>query len=244
MREVGVGRRGGMRAGLVQARERLAIGYAVAALLGFLALLAVVLLGDPLALDRQVTLALQGWRSPLLLQALVAVSWLGFQPQATVIAGAILLALLAGRRFLEAGFAALAFLSQFLSGPLKLLANRPRPSAALDGIVVYGQVGGASFPSGHVLTYTVICGFLAYLAFTRVRRVVLRRLALAPPLALIALVGPSRVYLGQHWFLDVLASYLLGSALLIGILALFRRVTNRRRALARAREAGYTGSKV
>lgn len=238
MREVGVGRPGGTGVELIRRRERLAMVYAVAALLGFLALLAIVLLGDPLVFDLQVTLVLQRWRNPLLLQALVAVSWLGFQPQATVIAGAILLALLGSRRFLEGGFAALALLAQVLSGPLKLLANRPRPSAALDGIVVYGEVGGASFPSGHVLTYTVVCGFLAYLAFTRMRPAALRWLALAPPLALIALVGPSRVYLGQHWFLDVLASYLLGSALLIGLLALFRRVANRRRALADAGEAG------
>lgn len=56
----------------------------------------------------------------------------------------------------------------------------------------------------------------------------LRRALRALLLGLIALVGPSRVYLGQHWFADTLASYLLGTALLVA----YRRVKARQ--LARA----------
>jgi undecaprenyl-diphosphatase len=41
---------------------------------------------------------------------------------------------------------------------------------------------------------------------------------------LLALVGPSRIYLGHHWFTDVLASYLLGLCYLVGITAIYRRV--------------------
>jgi membrane-associated phospholipid phosphatase len=38
----------------------------------------------------------------------------------------------------------------------------------------------------------------------------------------VALVGPSRVYQGHHWFSDVSASYLLGLSYLIGLTRLYR----------------------
>jgi membrane-associated phospholipid phosphatase len=41
---------------------------------------------------------------------------------------------------------------------------------------------------------------------------------------LVALVGPSRVQQGHHWFTDVTASYLLGVAYLIGVTSLYRRL--------------------
>ena len=53
---------------------------------------------------------------------------------------------------------------------------------------------------------------------------------------LIVLVGPSRIYLGQHWFTDVLASYFLGTALLLALLTSYRR--------AKERQLGSEGPKV
>ena len=44
----------------------------------------------------------------------------------------------------------------------------------------------------------------------------------------IALVGPSRIYLGHHWFTDVLASYLLGSSYVVVLSSLYRRALGRR----------------
>ena len=43
-------------------------------------------------------------------------------------------------------------------------------------------------------------------------------------LALVGLVGPSRIQQGHHWPTDVAASYLLGSAYVTGIVALHRRL--------------------
>ncbi|MGZ8874624.1 MAG: phosphatase PAP2 family protein [Halobacteriota archaeon] len=39
-------------------------------------------------------------------------------------------------------------------------------------------------------------------------------------LAMVGLVGPSRIYEGHHWPTDVTASYLLGTAYVIGLTAL------------------------
>lgn len=205
-------------------RGRLPLALALAMLLGFTLVLLFVLLGDAVALDRRVTLAVQGVAPPGLLGLLVAVSWLGFQPQATILVLGVVALLFWRRLRIEGGFAALASGSSLLGALLKGLIRRPRPAAALDGIIVHGTMGGSSFPSGHVLTYLVFCGFLAYLVYTLMRRAALRRALLALLLGLIALVGPSRVYLGQHWFTDALASYLLGTGLLVGLLVAYRRV--------------------
>ncbi len=74
------------------------------------------------------------------------------------------------------------------------------------------------YPSGHVAAYVVFCGYLSYLVLLYVRNQKLRWALLATLIAIIILVGPSRIYLHIHWFSDVIASYFLGFALLIGII--------------------------
>ena len=64
------------------------------------------------------------------------------------------------------------------------------------------------------------------LAYTWIQPAVIRRVVVGLLGSLIALVGPSRVYLGHHWFTDVSASYLLGFTWLIGLTSLYRRVKN------------------
>ena len=84
----------------------------------------------------------------------------------------------------------------------------------------------ASYPSGHVLTYTVILSLVTLLIrdalpagrWARRRDQTLCALCIA----LVVLVGPSRVALGQHWPMDVLGAYLLGGAML-ALLARWRR---------------------
>ena len=202
-------------------RVRRPLLVALLALIGFAIVMALVLLGDTTGLDLGVTRAFQRVQSGALLALLRGVSWFGFAPQLYIVEGAIVGGLFLARLRLEAAFTLLAALSSLAYVPLKGFAQRPRPVADLDGIIVHGGATGSSFPSGHVLNFVIFCGFLIALTDTLAPRAP-RAALLAVPAALIVLVGPSRIYLGQHWFTDTLASYLLGTAILLAVLALYR----------------------
>lgn len=107
-----------------------------------------------------------------------------------------------------------------LSFVTKVSVGRPRP----DGAVVHVSFlsSDASFPSGHVLFYIGLVGFLWFLSYTLLKRGWPRTLLLVVLGAMLVLIGVSRIYLGAHWASDVLGSYLLGSAWLLLAIALYR----------------------
>jgi undecaprenyl-diphosphatase len=90
--------------------------------------------------------------------------------------------------------------------------------------VVVAPLGGSSFPSGHLLTFVGTYGFAAYLAATLIRSDPVRTVAAGSLVGLVVLVGPSRIYQGHHWATDVTASYLVGTAYLIAVVTIYRRV--------------------
>jgi membrane-associated phospholipid phosphatase len=79
-----------------------------------------------------------------------------------------------------------------------------------------------------VLTYVGLYGTLVYLAGTLIRPARWRGLAVGALLALLGAVGPSRIHQGHHWPTDVSASYLLGTAYVVGVTSLYRRIKARR----------------
>ena len=92
-----------------------------------------------------------------------------------------------------------------LNGLLKLYYHRARPDSPL--VLAHGY----SFPSGHSMGAMCFFGSLAYVIyFTIERRHVLRIVAaLACGFAVLA-IGASRIYLGVHYFTDVMAGYVAG----------------------------------
>jgi membrane-associated phospholipid phosphatase len=176
------------------------------------------------AIDLAVNLKLQRRRHPVLQSVMRAVSWPGFPPQSHVIPAAIAGGLLLARLPLEAAFAVGAWGTALVASAVKAVMRRPRPLAGVDLRVVTAPLGGSSFPSGHTITYVGVYGYLAYIAHTLLRPAGWRRAIVGALVGLVALVGPSRVHQGHHWFTDVTASYLLGIAYLIGLTGLYRRI--------------------
>ena len=73
---------------------------------------------------------------------------------------------------------------------------------------------GYSFPSGHVMAYVAYFGLLfAFGVILFQGRHWWRTTLLIVSAAFVLLIGPSRVYLGDHWASDVIGAYLIGGVL-------------------------------
>ena len=115
---------------------------------------------------------------------------------------------------LEAVFAGgLSTVSLLLNLLLKVQVGRPRPTANLVHIIQAAL--GYSFPSGHVMAYIAYWGLLfAFGVILFEGKHWWRTALLITSAAFVVLIGPSRIYLGDHWASDVLGAYLIGEALL------------------------------
>ena len=207
-------------------RGRAGMYVAGAALAGFGALFALVKAGRSNAFDAALTLRIQAERHQSLSKAMEVVSWPGFPPESRIIPPVIASTMFVAGLRTEAAFQLLAWGSAGISTVVKEMVQRPRPLPDQVNVVI-APLGGSSFPSGHVLTYVGTYGFTAFVVYSAVRPPQLRWPVVAGLLGMIGLVGPSRIYLGHHWPTDVTASYLLGTAYLIGLMALYRRVKAR-----------------
>lgn len=174
----------------------------------------------PFNWDVEATRAVQALEVPGLQSLMLAVSGFGNVPK---FAAMTAIALLACHRRSEALWLTWSGLGGwFLSLQLKHLIAHPRPTA--DSVEVFHQWDNASFPSGHVVFYVCYFGFLFFVARERLPRgSVVRRLVLIATVLPVALVGFSRVYLGEHWPSDIPGSYLLGGLWLALSLSLYRR---------------------
>jgi membrane-associated phospholipid phosphatase len=185
-------------------------GYLVVAIILF-AILAV--LAHTIAyftFDVTITREVQAFRAGWFDGLMRALSWIGFAPQVNLISFLILLFLYANGLKWEAVVAFASVVGISVQGlGIKLLVDRPRPST--DLVNVLSQLRDYSFPSGHVLYFTAFFGFLVFLAYTLLKHSWWRTLLLVILGGMVALIGLSRIYAGQHWASDVLAAYLLGS---------------------------------
>ena len=120
-----------------------------------------------------------------------------------------------------------AFLTALATYGLKVLFHAARPPAilALDTFHIIGPAfKSGSFPSGHTTTAFAFAGAVSLL---------LRRPAITTLLICGAtLVGISRIVVGVHWPLDVLAGAMLGWLCAVGGIAIAQRVQWGKRATA------------
>ena len=183
--------------------------------------------GHSTELDRTVTLAIQRRKGRAFGRLMWFASWAGFPPQSRTLPFVFpsLFALAGLRR--DAAFQVAGWGTSAISFVVKTLMQRPRPAG--DEFTIHkANIGGTSFPSGHVINYIGIYGTLAVILSNRLKSVMLRKLAVSFIGLKIALVGPSRIYLGHHWFTDVLTSYLLGSSYVVVLSSIYQRALGKR----------------
>ncbi len=106
---------------------------------------------------------------------------------------------------------------------IKELVDRPRPE--LDPLI---NGVGPSHPSGHVLAAVALWGLIPPIVavLTDDRR--WWWLSVGTAGVLIVGIALSRVYLGVHWFSDILQGVLLGALYLVAVEAVFERDHRRR----------------
>jgi undecaprenyl-diphosphatase len=194
--------------------------YALFAAVGFIALAVLARTSPYFPIDLRVTLAVQSYHGLIFDRLMFGLSWLGFMPQVDVLGVLVVTGLaLSGLRW-EAVASVFAAAGVGVGTIVKLIVARPRPGA--DLVHVFKQLPTAGFPSGHVLEFTAFCGFLAFLVFTLLKPSWVRTTLLVLLGLVIGLMGLSRIYLGQHWFSDVMGAYLLGSLWLALTIKLYR----------------------
>jgi len=99
---------------------------------------------------------------------------------------------------------------------LKEMVDRPRPSA--DLLDLRAGFSSPSFPAGHVMSPTLLYGFVLYLSLRGLAVRPLRLLILAAASFVLILAGPANVYVGVHWPSDVVGGYAWGLVLLLPLL--------------------------
>ncbi|WP_431218929.1 LssY C-terminal domain-containing protein [Leifsonia xyli] len=177
----------------------------------FLNLIRAVASGAYLAVDERVVSLMPSLRTPAETRFFAFFTFAaGFVGILFFIAVLTVAALVRRRWWLPVLFAVAYGLETLCSDLTKLLVHRPRPDQALHAVAV----AGFSFPSGHVLSATVVYGLAAYVAFRSARSSLVRVLIVLLAVAVVLLVGISRVYFGVHYPTDVAGAALLGGAIL------------------------------
>jgi undecaprenyl-diphosphatase len=93
-----------------------------------------------------------------------------------------------------------------LNDLLKEIVARPRP--VFENMLVTEDT--YSFPSGHAMTSIIVSGMLAYFLVIGQHSRRYRALVLLIAVLVVLIIGSSRLFLGLHYFSDVLAGFVAG----------------------------------
>jgi membrane-associated phospholipid phosphatase len=108
----------------------------------------------------------------------------------------------------EALMVVMAGLLSLLNYLFKALIGRPRPSSDLVQVMI--QESNNSFPSSHAFFSILLLGTIIYLLNKHLKKRALKITLSIIIGFLIVLVGITRIYLGVHWYSDVIAGYIFG----------------------------------
>ncbi|HCN83437.1 MAG TPA: hypothetical protein DIT07_07405 [Sphingobacteriaceae bacterium] len=186
------------------------IFYVLSAIsIGFIILTIFVSFFPNSLVDQEFSEEVQEHHNTILDNIMKAISWFGYMPVSLIMAVITASVFYMFRYKREAIYILLTLTSGIISSVIKIAVNRPRPDAGLVNVIV--KTNRQSFPSGHVLFYVVFFGMLIVIMYNlRAISHKLRKSVIWISMLLILTVPLSRVYLGAHWFTDVLGGFLAG----------------------------------
>ena len=166
--------------------------------------------GEPLTIaDARFSSWLRTHHTPGMTRAMFAITALGSTLVVSSIAAAFGIYFISRRCFYWlTAFMSSVFGGMLLNRLLKYAFHRPRPF--FDNPLL--TLTGYSFPSGHTMLATVLCGVLAAYFFSNTKDWRQRIVVILSATLVIALVGFSRIYLGAHYLSDVLGAFAEGLA--------------------------------
>ncbi|RZJ39052.1 MAG: phosphatase PAP2 family protein [Chryseobacterium sp.] len=211
---------------LRERRKTLFLCFSIFFILLFLLLTFFVMNFSNHSWDISVSHEIQEDQNILLDTFMKAFSWLG----TVYVAGTVILAFtvifLVFKYVREGLFILSCILSGAVSYVLKMIIDRPRPT--MDFVRIVEETHYQSFPSGHVLFYTVFFGSLTIIALSsKLLKISLKIFVVAVCLAMVVLGAVSRIYLGAHWFTDVLGGFIVGVLFLMVTGSIYLRSKNK-----------------
>jgi membrane-associated phospholipid phosphatase len=185
-----------------------------------------------LPFDQSLGLRLQADRqaSPAVRTVFIAITELGSARALTGLTLFVgLLLLLRGRRLITLVWLIAPLGGALLDLGLKDFFQRERPLFR-DG---YIDTTSKSFPSGHSMGSLIGYGLLAYILVLVLPRAWMRVVAVSGSAVLVLAIGCSRIYLGAHYFSDVLGGYTVGGVWLVFCITALETIRRRPRSFVK-----------
>lgn len=142
-------------------------------------------------------------QNPILNKFMLFITGMGSVPVMITVLIAVFLIMKNKNVALNVAFS--AFIAAALGHLIKFIIHRPRP----DGIRLAIEKG-YSFPSAHAMMSTFIYGFIIYLIVKNHKDKKIAKFFAIGFGVLILLVSFSRIYIGVHYFTDVICGIILG----------------------------------
>ena len=203
-------------------RENRAIFFLAALSLVFLALSLVVHSPQLQHMDARISQAAQTYKSGASVWVAKNVTHLGDMLTLALLGICATVALYLTKR----PWAALLCAVTLLGHPLNLFLKQPygklRPEEGAVSVLL--PAVGLSFPSGHAMSSVLFYGFLAFLVWVHLPRRRPRLFWTAALAALAFCIGWSRVYVGAHWFSDVIGGWTAGLFFLFLLAEVYKAV--------------------